>query len=172
MQLAYKLWRQIRVIGDLRLHFLVCWCCYLQRKFTNDLCKKGRIFRVLKEQVRFEFDKETATCIWFRVTQILWWSEIALTCSLWPWGKYTTRLPTAGKETSGPAQACHNSEFRHLCSSTAVMAKVFKQKIPYCKFSWTNNTRENELVASPFVYLKWSQKAHMVGNKLRIKRSY
>jgi hypothetical protein len=33
------------------------------------------------------------------------------TCSLWPWGKYTTRLPTGGNETSGPAQACHSSEF-------------------------------------------------------------
>lgn len=32
------------------------------------------------------------------------------TCSLWPWGKYTTRLPTGGSDTRGPAQACHSSE--------------------------------------------------------------
>lgn len=39
-----------------------------------------------------------------------------LTCSLWPWGKYTTRLPIAGRETRGPAHACQSSEFRHLLS--------------------------------------------------------
>jgi hypothetical protein len=32
------------------------------------------------------------------------------TCSLWPCGKYTTRLPTGGIDTRGPAQACHSSE--------------------------------------------------------------
>lgn len=27
-----------------------------------------------------------------------------------------TRLPTAGRDTRGPAHACHSSELRHLCS--------------------------------------------------------
>lgn len=50
MKLAYKLWRQIRIIGDLRLHFLVCWCCYLQQKFTKKITtvKKGEIFEYWK----------------------------------------------------------------------------------------------------------------------------
>jgi len=41
---------------------------------------------------------------------------VMFTCSVWPWGKYTTGLATGGSETKGPAQACHSSEFRHLLS--------------------------------------------------------
>ena len=36
-------------------------------------------------------------------------TDKSCTCSLWPCGKYTTRLPTGGNDTRGPAQACHNS---------------------------------------------------------------
>jgi hypothetical protein len=43
---------------------------------------------------------------------------IMFTCSVWPWGKYTTGLATGGSETKGPAQACHSSEFRHLLSAS------------------------------------------------------
>lgn len=42
--------------------------------------------------------------------------QLELTCSLWPCAKYTTRLPTVGRETRGPAQACQSSEFKHLFS--------------------------------------------------------
>lgn len=44
---------------------------------------------------------------------------LLLTCSLWPWGKYTTLLPTTGRDTNGPAQACQSSEFKHFLSPTA-----------------------------------------------------
>lgn len=30
---------QFRIAGDLRFHFLVCWCCYLQQKITKNWCK-------------------------------------------------------------------------------------------------------------------------------------
>lgn len=49
------------------------------------------------------------------------------TCSLWPWGKYTTRLPTGGKETNGPAQACHNSELILFCSPAADHTKLHQR---------------------------------------------
>jgi hypothetical protein len=51
-----------------------------------------------------------------------WQSKVQgrrVTCSPRPWGKYTTRLPIAGNETRELAHACHDSEFRHLCSSAS-----------------------------------------------------
>lgn len=47
-----------------------------------------------------------------------WVGHPVFTCSVCPWGKYTTQLPTGGSETKGPAQACHSSEFRHLLSAS------------------------------------------------------
>jgi len=42
-----------------------------------------------------------------------------------PEGSTQPGYPPRARQQSGPAQACHNSEFRHLCFSTAVMAEVF-----------------------------------------------
>lgn len=47
--------------------------------------------------------------------------RLVLTCSLCPWGKYTTRVPILGRDTRGPAQACQSSEFKHLFSFTVVI---------------------------------------------------
>jgi hypothetical protein len=67
-----------------------------------------------------------------------------VTCSLWPWRKYITRLSTAGNETREPAHACHNSEFRHLCSS----ASEKRQKHLSIRHNWMKFTNNliNEVV--------------------------
>jgi len=65
----------------------------------------------LKQQPDTELPKqENFQKIFPESTPFLLHTDKYCTCSLWPCGKYTTRLPTGGNDTRGPAQACHNSE--------------------------------------------------------------
>lgn len=96
VKLTDQLRRQVWIIGYVSIDFLVRWCCNLRRK-------RG-FFKTLNHSTQRRNKKIIGIC-----------SKIP-TCSLWPWGKYTTRLPTVGKDTRGPAQACQSSEFKHLLS--------------------------------------------------------
>jgi hypothetical protein len=97
MQLANKLWRQIRIVGYVSLHFFVCWCHYLRSRSNINFIWKERIFMPSEHHIIFYNE------IAVRYQKFMNSSECILTCSLWPWGKYTTRLPT-GMYTSAPQQ--------------------------------------------------------------------
>lgn len=110
----------------------LCWCHAMYIK-TFRICNRNylKIFkgRSFGKKKKGEMNGFTIFC-WHQIQPEN--RCILLTCSLWPCGKYTTWLPTAGKDIRGPAQACQSSESTHPFSP--VKCSIVRESLR-CKLS-------------------------------------